>query len=68
MSQYVVHVFGKEGCAKCTMLNRRLDDLLSKEPYRAIRQQLMICDRRMCGIPLAQCVNPNRFLRWSLQI
>ncbi|NLG13376.1 MAG: hypothetical protein GX561_04125 [Lentisphaerae bacterium] len=63
MSQYVVHVFGKEGCAKCTMLNRRLDDLLSKEPYKGkfVKQydDLRSEDglRNFC---LAQCVNPNR--------
>ena len=32
--QYIVHVFGKEGCAKCTMLNRRLDTLLASDKYK----------------------------------
>ena len=29
-SPLTVHVFGKPGCAKCSMLNRRLDKMLAE--------------------------------------
>ena len=34
-SPLTVHVFGKPGCAKCSMLNRRLDKMLAEEPRYA---------------------------------
>lgn len=64
------HVIGHTGCAKCAMLNRRLDALLEKEPYKS-RFTKVYHDtedpRGMEARELAlmffckcQCINPNR--------
>ena len=61
--QYIVHVFGKEGCAKCTMLNRRLDTLLASDKYKDkfVKQyDNVFTEEGLVYFCLAQCVNPNR--------
>jgi len=61
--QYIVHVFGKEGCAKCTMLNRRLDTLLASDKYKDkfVKQyDSVLTEDGLVHFCLAQCVNPNR--------
>ena len=61
--QYIVHVFGKEGCAKCTMLNRRLDTLLASDKYKDkfVKQyDNVFTEDGLVYFCLAQCVNPNR--------
>ena len=61
--QYIVHVFGKEGCAKCTMLNRRLDTLLATAPYKdrfVKKYDNLFTEEGLMYFCLAQCVNPNR--------
>lgn len=62
MSQYVIKVFGKAGCDKCKVLNRRLDDLLKKEEWNDFSKQY--CDVgtedglvEFCN---AECINPQR--------
>lgn len=59
----IAHVFGKKGCAKCTMLNRRLDALLAKEPWQDMvekRYDDVETEDGLVHFCLAQCVNPNR--------
>ena len=59
----VAHVFGKKGCAKCTMLNRRLDALLAEEPWKDLVEKRYNDVETADGLVyfcLAQCVNPNR--------
>lgn len=57
-----VNVFGKEGCAKCAMLNRRIDALLEEAQYSAFSK--VYCDvltedglMKFCK---AECLNPSR--------
>lgn len=60
---YIVHVFGKPGCAKCAMLQRRLDTLLETEPYhgRFVKHyDDLSTEEGLVNFCLAQCVNPNR--------
>lgn len=61
-SQYIVNVFGKEGCAKCAMLNRRIDKLLGDEKYAAFRKRYndVLTEDGMVRFCLAQCLNPSR--------
>lgn len=68
--RFGAHVIGHTGCKKCEMLNRRLDAILEKEPYKS-RFTKFYHDtedpRGMEARELAlmffckcQCVNPNR--------
>jgi hypothetical protein len=64
------HVIGHTGCKKCEMLNRRLDALLEKEPYKSSFAKVYHDTedpRWMKEKELAlmffckcQCINPNR--------
>jgi hypothetical protein len=59
----IAHVFGKEGCAKCTMLNRRLENILAKEPWKGRvekRYDDVESEDGLVYFCLAQCVNPSR--------
>ena len=58
----IVNVFGKAGCAKCTMLNRRLDKLLSEERYVAFEKKYhdVLTEKGLVPFCLAQCLNPSR--------
>lgn len=62
-SPYVVHVFGKPGCAKCAMLNRRLDALLETDAYKddfVKKYNDLTTEDGLVNFCLVQCVNPNR--------
>ena len=61
--KYVVHVFGKEGCAKCAMLNRRLDALLASPPWQGRfvkKYEDLGTEDGLVAFCLAQCLNPSR--------
>ncbi len=60
--QLIVNVFGKAGCAKCAMLNRRLDKLLSEEPYTGFQKKYhdVMTEDGLVPFCLAQCLNPSR--------
>ena len=62
MSKFVVKVFGKPGCDKCKVLNRRLDSLFAKEEWQDFRK--VYCDVEteeglveFCNV---ECINPQR--------
>lgn len=64
------HVIGHTGCKKCEMLNRRLDALLEKEPYKSSFAKfyhdtedprgMEEKEKALMFFCKAQCVNPNR--------
>ncbi len=59
----IVHVFGKRGCAKCAMLNKRLDEILTKEPWAGHFVKVyndLETEDGLLNFCLAQCLNPNR--------
>jgi glutaredoxin len=60
--QYKVQVFGKAGCDKCKMLNRRLDKLFQLPEWQDFEKEY--CDleteRGLVAFCRTQCVNPNR--------
>lgn len=59
----IVHVFGKKSCAKCTMLNKRLDEILKKEPWAGSFIKVyndLETEDGLLNFCLAQCLNPNR--------
>ena len=62
VKQYRVQVFGKAGCDKCKMLNRRLDKLFEQEEWQDFEKEY--CDleteRGLVAFCRAQCVNPSR--------
>lgn len=59
---YRILVFGKAGCQKCTMLNRRIDRLLALPEWQEFEKHY--CDlgteEGLVAFCRAQCVNPNR--------
>lgn len=61
-TKWIVNVFGKEGCAKCAMLNRRLDKLLAEERFAAFTKQYhdVLTEDGLVHFCLAQCLNPSR--------
>lgn len=59
----IVHVFGKKTCAKCAMLNKRLDEILTKEPWSGHFVKVyndLETEDGLINFCLAQCLNPNR--------
>lgn len=59
---YKVQVFGKAGCDKCKVLNRRLDKLFQLPEWQDFEKEY--CDleteRGLVAFCRTQCVNPNR--------
>jgi len=35
---FQIHVFGKAGCDKCAVLNKRLDQMLTEEEWEAFEK------------------------------
>ena len=60
--QLVVNVFGKEGCAKCKMLNQRLDKLLAEPAYASFRKEYtnVMSEEGLVKFCKAECLNPSR--------
>ncbi len=59
----VVHVFGKPGCAKCAMLNRRLDKMLAEEPrYARFHKEYhnVLEEEGLVTFCKTECLNPSR--------
>lgn len=61
-AEYRVHVFGKEGCPKCSVLNQRLDKLLEKEEWAAFEKAYSDIETEsgMVVFAEAECINPQR--------
>lgn len=61
-NEIIVNVFGKEGCVKCTVLNRRVDKLLSEERFSKFRKKYhdVMTEEGLVPFCLAQCLNPSR--------
>lgn len=69
-----VHVFGKKGCDKCTVLNQRLDKLLAAEEWKDFEKEYLDVETEegLVAFCETECVNPQRipaFLvsRWNEQ-
>ena len=59
---YRVLVFGKAGCDKCKMLNKRLDALLAKPEWQDFEKLYCDLETEDGLVPFcqAECVNPSR--------
>jgi hypothetical protein len=59
---YKIHVFGKQGCDKCSLLNQRLDKLLSRDEWEDFEK--LYCDlgteSGLVAFSEAECINPQR--------
>lgn len=62
MSKLVINVFGKHGCAKCAMLNRRIDQLIAKAPYDVFDKVYrdVLTEEGLVTFCKAECLNPSR--------
>lgn len=62
MRKYFVNVFGKQGCAKCDLMKKRLAVLLERPEYRLfeLRYYDIRTDPGIVAFCNADCVNPNR--------
>ena len=60
--RYVANVFGKEGCAKCALLKRRLAALLERPEYSGIEMRYhdVLTLDGVVDFCKADCLNPNR--------
>ena len=60
--QYRIIVFGKAGCPKCTMLNKRIDTLLEKDEWSDFEKKYESLDTEdgLVAFCRAECVNPGR--------
>ena len=61
-NKFKVMVFGKEDCDKCKMLNKRLDDLLSKEDWSDFDKHYVdvLTQDGLVAFSKAECINPQR--------
>ena len=57
-----VMVFGKTGCDKCKMLNRRLDTLLAKPEWQDFEKVYLDLETidGLVAFSLAECINPSQ--------
>lgn len=59
---YRVRVFGKPGCAKCSVLNQRLDKILTDEKWNDVEKEY--CDIEtidgLVQFASSECINPQR--------
>ncbi len=60
--QLTVNVFGKPGCAKCAMLNQRLDKLLTEPRYAVFKKEYhnVLSEDGLLDFCKAECLNPSR--------
>ena len=62
-NQLTVNVFGKPGCAKCAMLNRRLDKMLAEDPrYARFHKEYhnVLSAEGLVEFCKRECLNPSR--------
>ena len=62
-NQLTVNVFGKPGCAKCAMLNRRLDKMLAEDPrYARFHKEYhnVLSEEGLVEFCKSVCLNPSR--------
>jgi len=61
-AKYRVHVFGKKGCPKCTVLNQRLDKVLGKDEWSEFEKHYSDVETEdgMVAFAEAECINPQR--------
>ncbi len=60
--QYIIRIFGKEGCGKCRVLNQRVEKLLAANTFPNIEKEY--CDlgtsEGLIEFCRAECLNPQR--------
>ena len=60
--KFKIQVFGKPGCAKCKMLNQRLDKILADKEWSDFGKEY--CDVEtvdgLVAFASAECINPQR--------
>ncbi len=60
--KFKIQVFGKPGCAKCKMLNQRLDKILADKEWSDFEKEY--CDVEtvdgLVAFASAECINPQR--------
>ena len=62
-NQLTVNVFGKPGCAKCAMLNRRLDKMLAEDTrYARFHKEYhnVLSEEGLVEFCKSECLNPSR--------
>jgi len=62
MGKFVVQVFGKEGCPKCKVLNRRIDKILGREEWADFEKVYydITTVEGLVAFGKAECLNAQR--------
>ena len=66
---YRIQVFGKPGCDKCTVLNRRLDKIITEEKFKGfskVYQNVESVDG-LVEFTKTECMNPSRIPGFIIQ-
>lgn len=58
---FQIHVFGKAGCEKCAVLNKRLDQLLTEEEWQAFEKVYHDVEtvEGLVAFSRMECMNPS---------
>lgn len=61
-AQFQIQVFGKKGCDKCTVLNRRIEKTLEKDTWKNFEKVYMDVETEdgIVAFAKAECINPQR--------
>jgi len=61
-AEYRIHVFGKQGCDKCAVLNQRLDKILDEDEWKLFEKHYedVETETGMVAFAEAECINPQR--------
>ena len=62
MKEYKVIAFGKKGCDKCKVLNKRLDKLMEQDEWQAFEKEYydITTVDGLVKFAEAECLNPQR--------
>ncbi len=60
--KFQIHVFGKAGCDKCAVLNKRLDQMLQEEEWQAFEKVYHDVEtvEGLIAFSRTECMNPSK--------
>ena len=67
--EFLITVFGKSGCDKCALLNKRLDKIVQQKKFTAFAKDYQSVDTvdGLVAFTEAECLNPSRIPGFVVQ-